>query len=126
MRVFRVSIVIFVVICTFIGSHSYIMTHMGKAIAEINLKTEKAASEEDWELASALLDEAETEWKRHSLWAALTINTNDIEQLEIALSQAKAFAKLGQKSDFFGEFVMFSKMVEHIPMREGFRIEEIL
>ncbi len=126
MKVFWVAIAIFVVICILIGSHSYIMNHMGSSITEINQKTEKAAFEEDWEAVSKLLEDAEQEWGKHSFWAALTISTDDIEQLEIALEQAKYFAKIKQKADFFDEFVMFSKLVEHIPHREGFHIEEIL
>lgn len=126
MKVFRVAIVIFVVICIFIGSHSYIMTHMGKSIAGINQKIEKAAKGEEWEDVTSLLDKVEKEWKKHRVWAALTISTEDIEQLEISLEQSKAFAKIKEKADFLGEFIMFSKLVEHIPHREGFHIEEVL
>ena len=117
---------IFVIICIFIGSHSYIMTHMGKSIAGINQKIEKAANEEKWEEVKLLLSDVEQEWKKHRVWAALTISTEDIEQLEISLEQSKAFAKIEQKADFLGEFIMFSKLVEHIPHREGFHIEEVL
>ena len=126
MKVFRVAIVIFVVICIFIGSHSYIMPHLGKSIAGINQKIEKAAKGEEWEDVTSLLDKVEMEWKIHRVWAALTISTVDIEQLEISLEQSKAFAKIKEKADFLGEFIMFSKLVEHIPHREGFHIEEVL
>ncbi len=126
MKVFWTAVSIFVIICIFIGSHSYIMNHMGKSITEITHKIEKSAISEDWKTVLGLLDEAEKEWERHSVWAALTISTEDIEQLEISLEQAKKFAEIGQKADFFGEFVMFSKLVEHIPHREGFHIEEVL
>ena len=73
-----------------------------------------------------MLDKVEKEWKKHRVWAALTISTEDIEQLEISLEQSKAFAKIEEKADFLGEFIMFSKLVEHIPHREGFHIEEVL
>ncbi len=126
MKVLRVSIAIFVVMCILIGSHSYIMTRMGRTLAEKNERIEILAQNEDWAAALSALDEAADEWEKYSLWAALTISTEDIEQLEIALAQAKKHAELGQKADFFGEFVMFSKLVEHIPHREGFHIEEIL
>ncbi len=126
MKVFLVSIAIFVVICTVIGIHSYVMTNMGNGIGEKNEKIEKAALAEDWDTVLNLVEEVEKDWDRYSLWAALTISTEDIEQLEIALNQAKTFARIKQKADFFGEFVMFSKLVEHVPHREGFHIEEIL
>ncbi len=126
MKVFRVAIIIFVVICIVIVGHSYIMTNMGKTIGEINKKIYVTAQAENWETVLNLIKEAEAEWGKYSFWAALSISTEDIEQLEISLSQAKAFAILGQKPDFFGEFIMFAKLVEHIPHREGFHIEEIL
>ncbi len=126
MKVFWTSISILVAICIIIGSHSYVMTKMGKTIAEKNKEIEKTAMNDDWDAVSDMLDEVEEEWEKYSLWAALTISTDDIEQLEISLVQAKAFARLSQKSDFFGEFIMFSNLVEHIPHREGFHIEEIL
>ncbi len=126
MKVFWAAVSIFVIICLFIGSHSYIMNHMGKVIAEKNQRIEKAALTEDWHTVSSLIDDVERVWEKYSFWAALTISTDDIEQLEISLEQAKKFAKIEQKADFFGEFVMFSKLVEHIPHREGFHIEEVL
>ncbi len=126
MKVFRIAIAIFAGICIVIGIHSYVMTDMGKQIAEKNEQIEKAAMSEDWDRVLKIMEEVEKEWDNHSLWAALTISTEDIEQLEISLNQAKKFAEIKQKADFFGEFVMFSKLAEHIPHREGFHIEEIL
>lgn len=126
MKVLWVAIAIFVAFCIVIGAHSYVMGTMGKVMNEKNQEVVNVAFADDWQRVAKLLDDIEEEWDKYRIWAALTISTDDIEQLEISLSQAKAFARLEQKSDFFGEFIMFSKLVEHIPHREGFHIEEIL
>jgi hypothetical protein len=102
------------------------MSKMGKSISQKNDEINQFAMQDNWELVIDRLNKTESEWKNYRTWAALTISTEDIEQLEISLAQAKTFANLKQKSNFFGEFIMFSKLVEHIPHREGLHIEEIL
>ena len=126
MKTLRLAILVFVVICIFMAIHSIVMSNMGKTMSRISEKIEVSSTQDDWEAVDKLLLELTREWEKYSFWAALTIDTKDIEQLEISLAQAKAFAALEKKSDFLGEFIMFSKLVEHIPHREGFHIEEIL
>ncbi len=126
MKLMRLSIAILIVMCGFIGVHSYIMNKMGVSLSEKNDQIKNFALANDWENTRALLEEVSNEWEKYSTWASLTISTEDIEQLEISLEQAEVFALLEAKSDFFGEFIMFSRLVDHIPHREGFHIEEIL
>ena len=126
MKVLYLAIIILIFMCIFIGTHSYVMTKMGSSIAEKNNQIEHLAISNDWQTIAPLLDEVSNDWDKYSKWAALTICTEDIEQLEISLEQIKVFAKLQKQSDFLGEFMMFSKLVEHIPHKEGFHWEEIL
>ena len=126
MKIMRCAIAILIVMCTFIGVHGYIMNKMGISLAEKNDQIKIFALNDDWESTRELLKEVKNEWEKYSTWASLTISTEDIEQLEISLEQAEAFALLEAKSDFLGEFIMFSRLVDHIPHREGFHIEEIL
>lgn len=126
MKVFRFAIAILVVMCIFIGIHSYIMTNMGKYMSEKNLLTQKLAYSNDWNGVSKNLVEIRKEWEKYRFWASLTINTGEIEELELSLKQAEALAHLQQQADFLDEFIMFSKLIEHVPHREGFHIEEIL
>lgn len=126
MKILRAAIIILLVMCLFIGIHSYIMNKMGNFLGEKNAEIQALASADDWEGTRTRLKEVIREWEKYSSWAALTISTEDIEQLEISLAQALAFAHLEEKSDFLGEFIMFSNLVDHIPHREGFHIEEIL
>lgn len=126
MKVFRLSIIILLILCVFVGVHSHIISIMGDSISEKADKIKKAAFEDDWSTVSELLKEVSAEWEKYSGWASLTLAADDIEQLEISLAQSEIFARLHAKNNFFGEFIMFSKLVEHIPHREGFHWEEIL
>lgn len=126
MKIFRAAIIILLVMCIFIGAHSFLMNKMGKSLGAKNDEVFKLASAENWKTVRLKLDGIRQEWEKYSIWASLTISTEDIEQLEISLAQAEAFADLEEKTNFFGEFIMFSKLVNHIPHREGFHVEEIL
>ena len=96
-----------------------------------NIKTEcdivsQLASKDDWDNAIKKIDLIRSIWDKRRMWASLTISTKEIEQIEISLTQSRTYAELHQKPDFFGEFIMFTKLVEHIPHQEGFHLEEIL
>ena len=56
----------------------------------------------------------------------MTIKTNEVEEIEISLRQSRAYAELGDKEDFIGEFIMFRMLVEHLPHQEGLSINELL
>ncbi len=126
MKAFVISIILLVVLCTFIGVHSYIMINLSDSIAERCNKTLELVNSDSWDSVEQELDKISDIWDSRRMWASLTINTSKIEQIEISLNQSKAYAHLGQKSDFMGEFIMFSMLVDHIPHEEGFHIEEIL
>ena len=126
MKGFIAALVLFIVICVFVGIHSYMMIKMAEDIGEICNRVNTLADSEKWTEVSEELDKIQEIWEKKRIWTAITIETNNIEQIEIAFRQSKAYAKLGEKSDFFGEFTMFTMLVNHIPHQEGFHIEEIL
>ena len=126
MKAFVISLILLVVLCTFIGVHSYIMINLSDSIAERCNKTLELVNSDNWSSVEQELDKISDIWDSRRMWASLTINTSKIEQIEISLNQSKAYAHLVQKSDFMGEFIMFSMLVDHIPHEEGFHIEEIL
>lgn len=126
MKVVWISLAILVGLCIFIGIHSYIMSNMADYILQECDQISVAMQTEDWDTIIPLIDKIESKWNKHRTWAALTISTDDIEQIEIALSQSRAYAEAHQMSGFVGEFVMFTKLVEHIPVHEGIELEEIL
>ncbi len=126
MRALIVAITIFLVICIFIGIHSYIMINLTKRISPICEETIRFARADQWDKVIKNIEKIQSTWDKKRLWASLTISTKNIEEIEISLKQSRAFASLHEKSDFMGEFIMFSMLLDHIPHQEGFSIEEIL
>ncbi|MBO4941173.1 MAG: DUF4363 family protein [Clostridia bacterium] len=126
MRALIVAITIFLVICIFIGIHSYIMINLTNRISPICQETIRFANADQWDKVIENIDQIQNTWDKKRLWASLTISTKNIEEIEISLKQSRAFAVLHAKSDFMGEFIMFSMLLDHIPHQEGFGIEEIL
>ena len=126
MKVFWISIIIFVVICIFIGVHSTLMARMEREI-EPHLKVIPGlAHSEEWNGVQRELKKISNCWSKYRPWAALTISTKDIEQIEVALGRCLIFAQIEQKADFFGEFTNFEYIVNYLPQREGFHLREIL
>ncbi len=126
MKAFISAIAIFTAICIFIGIHAFIMISLANDIATECKDVHTLADKDRWDEIVKKLDRIRSIWDKRRTWASLTISTEDIEQIEISLTQSRAYAELKQKPDFFGEFIMFEKLVEHIPHQEGFHIEEIL
>lgn len=126
MKVFISSILILAIMMTFIGIHAFVMKNLADNIRPLCLEAQTLAIDGNWALVKENLDKIHSIWHKKRLWTSLTINTNEIEQIEISLEQSRRYATLHETSDFLGEFIMFSMLIEHIPHQEGFHIEEIL
>lgn len=126
MRAFIISIIILVLLVGFISLHSYVMINLAEDINQKCTVARTLAENDNWDGVRETLEDIEKKWSSRKTWASLTISTNEIEQIEISLHQSMAFAALNEKSDFMGEFIMFSMLIDHIPHQEGFHIEEIL
>ncbi|MBQ9737004.1 MAG: DUF4363 family protein [Clostridia bacterium] len=125
MKVLRLSIVVLICICIFIGVHSFRMSKMEKSISELGDNIKGLAINDSWDEVLRITYEIQDEWNKYKNWAALTINSESIEKLEISLEQAQTFAQIHKKSDFLGEFSAFSQLVEQIAHKEGLYWEEI-
>ncbi|MBQ9756950.1 MAG: DUF4363 family protein [Clostridia bacterium] len=126
MKALVLSIVILLIIFVFIGIHSYIMFTLAESINALCEETLTLASSDRWDSVIENIDRIQKQWDKKRVWASLTISTKNIEEIEISLKQSRAFATLQEKPDFFGEFIMFTMLLDHIPHQEGFSIEEIL
>ena len=126
MKAFISAIFILIAICIFVGIHSFIMLSLADNIRTESQQVTNLVTQNMWDEAIKKIDHIRSIWDKRRTWVSLTISTHDIEEIEISLTQSRAYAELHQKPDFFGEFIMFTKLVEHIPHQEGFHIEEIL
>lgn len=126
MKAFIIACILLLTIGLLIGIHSFTMIQFAKDIDVQCREVTSLAKNEKWKEVAKGIDDIRSTWDKKRVWVALTVSTKNIEEIEIALTQSRAYAKLKQKPDFFGEFIMFQKLVEHIPHQEGFHIEEIL
>ncbi len=126
LKKFIISFIMFFVLLSLIIVHSVSMLRLGDDIDKLCDKTEKLVIAEEWEKAEETLKEIRKKWEKKNKWTALTIETDELEQIEVSLRQSEKYVKLKDKNKFMGEFTMFSTLVEHIPHHEGFHIEEIL
>ena len=126
MKAFISAIAILTIIGIFIAVHCVLMIDLAKDISQNCTIAEKYANAESWNKVTEQLDKIKKIWDTRRTWVALTISTEEIEEIEISLSQSKVFAELHQKNDFMGEFKMFTMLIAHIPHQEGFHIAEIL
>ncbi len=126
MKKFIISLCLFFALALMVVIHSVVLLNFGKRVEALSEKVIACAEDEDWEKTSDYLDKIGDEWEKKRLWAAVTIKTNVIEEIDISLKQSKAMAKLKAKPDFFSEFIMLERLIHHIPHQEGFHLEEIL
>lgn len=125
MKKFVSLIVFFGLIVIGIIYHSVSMVNFGKTMNLISEEAIRNVNEENWETLEENINTIEKEWRKKELWTALTMKTDELEEIEISLKQSKCFAQLRKKDMFLGEFVMFQSLVNRIPDKEGAKIKEI-
>ena len=126
MRRVLAAIGIVLVCAIFVGVHAHKILKLNEETAEISDRVEESFAKEDWEGVKKGLKELEERWNQSRFWACLTIETNEIEEIEISLRQSMEYAEVSAKEDFIGEFTMLRMKIEHLPHQEGFSIEEFL
>ncbi len=126
MKKFVTLCVFLIVLLALIIVHSVSMTKLGNNIGSLSEKVMKNAENEKWEDVLTDMDEMNRLWEEKSIWTALTMKTNELEEIETSFLQSRKYAELSEKEMFLGEFIMFSNLVKHIPNHEGFHIEELL
>ena len=110
----------------FIGYHTYQILDLNQDVSGICAEIEQSYDRDDWNDIRGRLDQLQERWNQSRFWACLTIDTAQIEEIEISLRQSMEYADIHAKEDFIGEFIMFRMLVEHLPHQEGFSAEELL
>lgn len=126
MKKFIAILLVFAILTGVIVVHSIVMYRFGEDAKKLCGKIETLAENDKWENVSKELKNLKKLWDEKRLWASLTMRTNVIEEIDTSLAQSESYAKIKQKPDFLGEFIMLRLLLEHIPHQEGLHIEEIL
>ncbi len=120
------AICILVLCAGFVGVHTYKIVRLNKDTTALCEAVEADFKKEDWDGVSGNLQKLQKRWDKSRFWACLTIETREIEEIEISLKQSMEYAKVQGKADFIGEFTMFRMQLSHLPHQEGFSLEELL
>ena len=120
------ALIIFLLAGGFVAFHTHEVLALSKDLEEICTRIEDDFAIEDWDSICEETQELRRRWEESRFWASLTIDTNEIEEIEISLSQSEKYADLKEPADFMGEFIMFKMLTEHLPHQEGFDIKELL
>ncbi len=122
-----VAAICILVLCgAFVGVHTYQIIKLNKDTTVLCNTVESKVHQEDWDGVLEKLKEIQTRWDKSRFWACLTIDTQEIEEIEISLQQSMKYAEEKTKPDFMGEFTFFRMQLAHIPHQEGFSMEELL
>lgn len=121
-----IALLLLVLCVGFVGVHTHKIFQLDQEAGEICNRIENAYRQENWNDVEKGLADLEERWQESRFWACLTIETREIEDLEISLRQSKEYARIHAKEQFIGEFSMFRMTLEHLPHQEGFSIEELL
>ena len=120
------AICIFVLCAGFVGIHTYQIVQLNKDTRILCEEVEADFRKEDWNGVSGNLQKLQSRWDKSRFWACLTIETREIEEIEISLKQSMKYAQVQAKPDFIGEFTFFRMQLSHLPHQEGFSAEELL
>ncbi len=122
-----VAAICILVLCgAFVGVHTYQIIELSKDTTALCDVVETKFHQEDWDEVLKKLEEIQNRWDKSRFWACLTVDTQEIEDIEISLKQSMKYAQEKAKPDFMGEFTFFRMQLAHIPHQEGFSLEELL
>ncbi len=102
-----------------IGSESQ---RLEDSLSELEADIEK----QDWESASQKLEEFHKNWDKISnIWSML-IDHNDIDNIELVLSQLASYVKTRNKNEALVEMSSLKTFIRYIPDNEAFKLKNIL
>lgn len=118
--------IVFCVIVVLSAFHTITICALADDIYEKSEKIMNACAAEEWQELRKELDALSERWEKCEFWASMTLRTNEIEDIDVSLAQSREYAKIENKENFIGEFIMFKMLVEHLPHQEGFSLTELL
>ena len=123
---------VYTVLCAFVLTILFLWFHTTQIKGlynEANLICDKIYQDfgnENWESVKTGMDNLDKRWNQSRFWTCLTVDTSQIEEIEIAMAQAREFAKLKADKEFIGEFAMMRLLLEHLPHQESMEFEDLL
>ena len=124
-RVIITTVMLLAAVC-FIVFHYHKVSELDKFAEESYNQIISAYERDDFVEISARLEKLKAAWDDTQTWAGMTVDTDQIEEIEISLLQSISYAKIQAKEDFIGEFILFNQHIKHLPYYEKITLESLL
>ena len=86
----------------------------------------EAYHNDDYDKITDELNKIKQSWDEVQTWVGMTIDSAELEEIEISLQQCMHYAEIKDKEDFIGEFVLFNLLIKHLPFFEKLDLESLL
>lgn len=121
-----ISSIIVALAASLIFFHFQKVTTLDKTVDASYDSIMEAYHNDDYDKITDELKKLKQSWDDVQTWVGMTIDTAELEEIEISLQQCMHYAEIKDKEDFIGEFVLFNLLIKHLPFFEKMDLESLL
>lgn len=121
-----ITIVMLALAVGFIVYHNFKVSRLDDEVNNVYGTVIEAFENEDFDTIIRELEELKGEWEDAQTWIGMTIDTDQLEEIDISLKQSIEYAKINAKEDFIGEYVMFNQCIKHLTYYERITPESLM
>jgi len=123
MKVFYITMALFVAVITVTVVHINIVNSFQSSGIEILRSLDIAVMAEDFITAEDELDNFETLYQSRRRWFSVILDTADLDKIEAHIAKMRRFLQLAAITEFYGEFVELYEIIDSLPYAEGIHPE---
>lgn len=118
----------FIAVLILIGSMAYTkhMDSVSRELGEINDKVIEAINDEQYNTAAEYVNELIDYLDRHHAVLAATGNHEDIDKIEMNISELYSYVEGGEKTDALSNCRVLDFLFEHLPQNYKMKLENVL
>ncbi len=110
----------------FLTFHVCTVSALKDDLAQLEGRVDAAYRAADWDGVYTGMQEIEKRWNRSRNFAAFTLNTAVLDEIEISLQQGLRYGEIRAKEPFIGEFTMFCMLCDRLFCQESLNLGELL
>ncbi len=121
-----ITIVMMALAVGFIVYHNFKVSDLDDEVNNVYGTVIDAFENDDFDTIISELEELKGKWEDAQTWIGMTIDTDQLEEIDISLKQSIEYAKISAKEDFIGEYVMFNQCIKHLTYYERITPESLM
>ena len=121
-----ITFLIMVLAVGFIVYHNLKVSKLDDRVSNMYDTIIESFDNDDFDTIVSELESLREEWEDTQTWIGMTIDTNELEEIDISLKQSIEYARIGAKEDFIGEFIMFNQCIKHLTYYERITPESLM